>query len=199
MVLCREMGTLWYYFFLRNRIVFGLFYFFVPIAWFSAKVSLHEKWVVVAADDVVDACMVMGIERPSQMIRDCAWSRINPNFNMSRPTMKSYRELLLEKVRKCTMGIFLFLQNSGNIISDASKYFFDAYVPWVVVTNWSSPSLGSTSGGTARSLMSVLVLPESKRHSPKRDTGWPLSLRRLKVPSGKESPCWFPVLVLWLM
>ena len=68
---------------------------------------MHEKCMIVGVDVAVDAGTVIGIDRPSHVMCDWAWSRINPNFNILRSTIKSYREALLEKVRRCTLGIIL--------------------------------------------------------------------------------------------
>ena len=83
---------------------------------------MHEKCVIVGVDFAVDAGTVIGMDRPSHTMSDWAWSRINPYFNISRPAMKLYRDVLLQKVCRCTLGTILVL-NSGNVISEASKYF----------------------------------------------------------------------------
>ena len=141
--------------------------FVIAAAWDLRNLCVNEKCVTRAGDDECYNVEDMEIDRPSHSIRYCVWLMINPYLRMSCPAIKSYREVGLLKVRRCTNGMSLVLQNSWKEIFVAIEYSVEEYVPWVVVTIWPAQESTFLVDEIARVLIEAVVLPESNRQRPK--------------------------------
>ena len=99
----------------------------------------------------------MEMDRPSNVMQLCVWFKINMYLRMSCLTTKSYCDIGLFDIQKCTYGTNLVLQESRNEIFAALKYSLEKYVPWIVATIWFNLSFSLAYGGTACVLIRVLT------------------------------------------
>ena len=132
------LGTRWWYWEATWLEEIDLYFaslvnFFTLAALLDLNMCEYEKWVTAAVGRSVEASLIIAIESPSQVMQLCAWSKMNPIFKTSRPTMKSYLEVVLENVRKCACGFFLVLlvdiwEHSFPV--NKNNYWKNNYLEW---------------------------------------------------------------------